>query len=78
MAAAIAGLKQQYVFDEVEVDLQHPRAVGHRRGGEAANGGVKGYATGVVDSRHECEPNLADDLHPELEGGAGVAPCGLR
>ena len=76
-AAAIAGLQQQDVFDKVEVDLQHSRAVWHGRGGDAANGRVERHVPGMVDRRHEREPDLADDLHPELQGGAGIAPRGL-
>ena len=77
MAAAIVGLKQQNVFDEIEVDLQHSRTMGHGRGGETANGGVERHVPGMVDRRHECEPNLTDDLHPELQCGTGIAPRGL-
>ena len=77
MTAPIAGLKQQNVVDEIEVDLQHSRAVRHGPGGDTANGRVERHVPAMVDRRHERESHLADDLHPELQGRAGVAPRGL-
>jgi hypothetical protein len=31
----------------------------------------------MVDRRRESEPDLSDDLHPELQRGAGLAPRAL-
>ena len=28
----------------------------------------------MVDRRREREPDFADDLHPELQSGAGIGP----
>jgi len=66
------------VADEVEIYLQHPYAVGHGQRGEAADGGIEGDVPRVVDRRHKGEANLAHDLEPKLERGAGIAPLSLR
>ena len=64
--------------DEVEIYLQHPYAVRHGQRGEAADGGIEGDVPRVVDRRHKGEANLAHDLEPKLESGAGIAPLSLR
>ena len=48
-------------------------AVGHGQRGEAADGGIEGDVPRVVDRRHKGEANLAHDLEPKLERGAGIS-----
>jgi hypothetical protein len=77
-ASGLAALNDEQVIDEIEIDLENAGAIEHGRRGEAANGGIKRNVPAVVDLRRECEPDLTDDLHPELQRGAGVAPRALR
>ena len=49
----------------------------HRTGGEAARGDVKRDGPPVVRKRREREPDLADDLGPQVQRGAGIGPGGI-
>ncbi len=74
---AVARVDEKLVREEVEVDLEHARAVRHGQRGEAAGGGVEGDVPAVVEVRDEGETDFSDNLEPELEGGAGIGPRGL-
>jgi len=73
---AEAGLNFQSMADEIEVDFEDAFVVGHGGGGEAACGDVEGGAPPVIHVGAEREANLADDLHPHVQGGVGVFPFG--
>src|ERR1035437_730829 len=77
LAARFAGLKDEQVVEEIEIDLYDEGTVSHGRGGDASNGGVESDAPAMVDGRREGEPDFANDLHPELQGSAGVVPRAL-
>ena len=71
-ATGVAGFNDEFVVKEIEIDLDQKAAVRHEAGGESADGGVEGDVPAVVEGRGELETDFADDLQPELEGGAGI------
>jgi len=77
MRSPSLGLDAQDVVYEVEVNLQRARAMPHGQRAQAARGGMEGDVPAVVDGRREREHDLAHDLHPQLQRGAGICPCGL-
>src|SRR5581483_1469112 len=77
-AIAVAGFEQECMLKEIEVNLQRAFAVWHRRGCKTANGRVERNVPCVIDCRRECEPDLASNLHPQLQSCAGIAPRRLR
>ena len=64
---AVAGAHPQHVIDEVEIDLEGARAVGDRRRGEPARGDVERHVPGMIEPGRAREPDLADDLRPQLQ-----------
>jgi hypothetical protein len=65
------------MVDEIEFDLDQPAVADmHRRAAEAAGADVERHLPAVVEPGREREPQLADDLRPELQGRAAVAPFG--
>ena len=73
---AEAGLDFERVVDEIEVDFEDAFVVGNGGGGEAAGGDVESGAPPMIEVGAEGEADLADDLRPHVEGGAGVFPFG--
>ncbi len=74
----VAGLHDQPVLDEVEHDAEGARAEGDRRGREPARRHVKCDVPPMIDSRCQRQADLADDLRPQMERVAGLAPVGER
>src|SRR5665213_905881 len=62
------------MIDEIEVDLEHARAVRNWRGRQAARGDVKRDVPGVIEPGGARETDLADDLSPQMQRRIGVAP----
>ena len=52
-------------------------AIRHRRGGQAARGHVERHVPPMIDRRGEREPDLADDLRPHVQCGAGLLPVSI-
>src|ERR1051325_2697041 len=63
---------------QIEIDLQHTRAVWHRRSGHTANCRVECDVPGVIDRRHQRQPHFPYNLQPQLQSRAAVAPRRLR
>src|SRR5712692_3057643 len=70
----IADSDAQLMVDEVEIDLEIPRAVRHRRGGKAASRQIKRHMPPMVYGRGLRQADLADDLGPPMQRGAAVLP----
>src|SRR3984893_4505759 len=70
-----AGLDQELVVDEVEIDLKYARVIADWRSGKPSRRKVERNVPGVIDPGRLDEPYLADDLRPHVERRAGVFPC---
>src|SRR6185437_12004663 len=71
---AAAGAGDETMVDEVEVDLEDLAADRDRRGAEPARRDVERDLPAMVDPRRQLQPDLADDLRPELQGRGRLAP----
>ena len=71
---AVAGRDAQAVVDEIEIDLERPRAVRHRRSRQSARRDVERHMPGMIQPGRFGQPDLADDLGPELQRRTGVTP----
>ena len=72
---AVAAARDKTMRDEIEFEFEDIVADGHRRSAEAARGDVKRYLPAMIQPRRQLQPDLADDLRPELQGRDRVAPC---
>ena len=73
-AFALCRMDLKGMVDEVEIDLNNPRAVRHRRRGEPAGRDVERHAPPVADHRRERQSDFPDDLHPHVERRIGLSP----
>ena len=64
------------MIDEIEVDFENAFFVRDWRCGEAAGSDVESGAPPMVCRGTLCQADLTDDLHPHVQGGAGVFPFG--
>ena len=71
---AVAGGDPQGMIDEVEIDLEGPRPIGDRRGGQPACGDVQRDMPGMIEPGRARQPDLADDLGPQMQRLAGFPP----
>jgi hypothetical protein len=78
LAPAVVDADPQAVLDKVEIDLEGARAMGDRRGGQATAGEVKRHLPPVIDHWRLRQADLADDLGPHVERGAGFVTGGHR
>src|ERR1700682_2810294 len=60
----VAGLDQEPMVDEVEIDLKYARVIPDRRSGEPSRGKVERNGPGVIAPGRLDQPYLADDLRP--------------
>ena len=70
------GARAQALADEVELDLQRPRAM-DQAGGEPARRDVERDLPGVVQPGRQRHAHLADHLGPPVQRAAGVRPFGI-
>src|SRR4029077_2304479 len=59
---------------EIENDVEGSSAIGHRRRNESARSYKERGIPPMIDERRERDAHLADDLRPQLQGVAGLAP----
>ena len=71
---AVAGRNAQAMVDEIEVDLERSRTVRHRRRRQSARRDVERHMPGMIEPGRFGQPDLADDLGPELQRRTGVTP----
>jgi hypothetical protein len=71
---AVAGLDQERVIDEVEIDLERAPFMRDRGSGQATRRHVQGHVPRMIDPRRPGQPDLADDLGPQMQRRAGVLP----
>jgi hypothetical protein len=71
---ASAGLEDQGMMDEIEVDLKTFTAIGDRRSRQPTSAHVQGHLPPVIDHRRMGKPDLSHHLRPQMEGGARVGP----
>src|SRR5713226_10699428 len=69
---AVAGGGPQDMIDEVEIDLEGPRPIGDRRGGQSARGDVQRDVPGMIQPGRARQADLADDLGPQMQRYAGL------
>ena len=74
----VGGSHVEHVIDEVELDLQAAPTHVHERRRQTARGNVERHLPPLVDHRAERQPNLPDDLRPEMQRVPGVFPLGQR
>src|SRR4051812_43698576 len=73
---ARAGLDNQPMVNEIEVDLKAARAMRDQGCRQASGGHVKRNVPPMVHRRRMREPDLPHDLSPKLQRGASVGPFG--
>src|SRR5260221_869737 len=71
---AVAADDDETMVDEIEIDLEIPRAVWHRRGGEAARGDIERHLPPMIDQRCLRQADLPDHLRPQMQSRTGIAP----
>jgi len=76
--AAVARLDAQLMSSEIKTHIEGTPAVGHRRRDETTRGDVEGRVPPMIDQRRAGDPHLADDLHPQNQRLAGLAPSFKR
>ena len=64
------------MIDEVEFDLEISRTVRDRRGRQPARAHIDRHMPGMIEPGCAGEPDLADDLGPEVQRRTGVTPNG--
>ena len=64
--------------DEVEMDFQNFVAGGNGRGAQSSRGDIERHLPAVIEPGRERQPDLTDDLRPELQRGRRVPPRGIR
>ena len=74
----VTRLHEESVVDEVELDLERARAVGHGSRRQSPRRDVKRNMPPVVLPGRQREPGLADDLHPHVERVVRIPPFGER
>ncbi len=72
--AAVVGRDDQPVVDEVERDLERPRAMAYWRGRKPARRHIERDVPPVVHQRRGGQPDFADDLSPKVKSVTGLAP----
>jgi hypothetical protein len=72
--APVARLDHEKMMDEIQVDLERPRAVRDGRRREALRRDIERGRPRVVDPWRLREPDLADDLQPAVERRLRFAP----
>src|SRR6266550_7983903 len=70
----IAGLRDQLVIDEVEIDIEGPTVIRNRRRRHPAVGDVQHDLPPMVLHRSQSQSSLADDLGPAVERGLSWRP----
>ena len=70
----IGGADHEAMADQVEVDLDEALAGMDRRRAEAAGMDVERHVPAVVEPGRKRQPQLADDLGPEVQRRGAVAP----
>ena len=59
------------MIDEIEIDLERSRTIRHRRRRQSARRDVERHMPGMIEPGRSGQPNLADDLGPELQRRTG-------
>src|SRR3546814_1073622 len=63
--------------DKVELDFQQLSVGGDRRCAEPSGGDVERHVPAVIQPGRQRQPDLADDLCPELQGEGCVPPFSI-
>ena len=74
LLSAVIDTNPQVVLDKVEIDLKGARAMGDRRRRKATGGDVERHLPPVIDHLGLRQADLADDLRPHVQRGAGFIP----
>ena len=73
----VRATHNQAVSDEIEIELERARVVVDQPGAEPARRHVQCYVPAVIEPRGLAEPDLADDLRPQLYRTHGVRPVSI-
>src|SRR5262245_9450272 len=68
----------QDVVQKIEIELEGPFAVRDGRRGQTSRPKVKNNVPGMIEPGRLREADLADNLRPQLQRGAGVLPGLVR
>lgn len=68
------GLGDKLMIAEIERQRDQRVPVRHRSRSYPAGSGVEGRVPGMVNPRSMREPIFADDLRPQVQSGASLAP----
>src|SRR6185312_16251287 len=71
---SVAHAQPNDVLDEIELDLQTPAVTGHRRSRQPPSRHVKGDMPRMIEPWRQREPDLADNLRPQMQRVARVPP----
>src|SRR5882724_13533701 len=71
---AVAFQNPKLVIDEIKADLKRVSSVRNRRSRQTAGSNIKRDVPGMVGPWRESQSNLADNLRPHVERGAGFFP----
>ena len=74
LLTAVAGRNPQHVVQEVEIELKAAIPKRNWGGGQAPRRHIEHDVPRVVEPRRLHEADLAHDLGPQLQGGAGIFP----
>ena len=72
---ASAGPHAEPMADKIELDLENLGPDRDRRRAESAGGHIERRLPAVIEPRGQRQPDLADDLGPEMQGRERLAPC---
>src|SRR5262245_59676013 len=76
-ACAIAHLDIERVRQEIERHLEYAHVMRYRARGQSARVDIERDVPAVIEPWRRREPDLADDLRPEMQGRAGLFPFGI-
>jgi len=76
--AAVGRAEVQFVRDEIERDIEDAVTVRDRPGRQAKRRDVERHMPRVIGPRRLLEPDLPNDLRPQLQIGARLFPFVVR
>ena len=76
--AAVGGLSDHLMVDQVEAELDAARSIRHQPGREAARIGIERRVPRMVHPGRAGQPIFADDLAIEMQRRTGLAPGAVR
>src|SRR5207249_10243208 len=76
--AAIGRRDDEPMIHEIKINVERSPAVRNWRRGQASSRKIKGGMPAMIDRRSEAQPDLADDLQPQMKRVARLHPVRQR